>query len=99
MSNTPTIQERLRDSSHALRLTREAASYIEELERMLGLVDDQRREWERHCKKAEAKLTKAVEALDEAIYLLEPDEEDMAKKAGVYRIVTTFKELKGQDDD
>ena len=47
----------------------------------------------------EAKLAKAVEALDEAIYLLDPDEEDMAKKAGVYRIVTTFKELKGQDDE
>lgn len=44
----------------------------------------------------EAKLTKAIAALDEAIYLLHPDEEDMAKKAGVYRIVTTHKELKGE---
>ena len=42
---------------------------------------------------AEDKLTKALAALDEAIYLLNPDEEDMAKEAGVYRIVTTYKEL------
>jgi hypothetical protein len=32
----------------------------------------------------------------EAIYMLNPDEEDMAKEAGVYRIVTTYKELKGE---
>jgi hypothetical protein len=43
---------------------------------------------------AEAKLAKAIAALDEAIYMLHPDEEDMAKEAGVYRIVTTHKELK-----
>jgi hypothetical protein len=42
------------------------------------------------------KLTKALAALDEAIYLLNPDEEDMAKEAGVYRIVTTYKEIKGE---
>ena len=44
----------------------------------------------------EGKLARVVEALFEAIYLLDPDEEDMPKKAGVYRIVTTFKELKGE---
>jgi hypothetical protein len=44
----------------------------------------------------QAKLAKALAALDEAIYMLNPDEEDMAKKAGVYRIVTTYKELKGE---
>ena len=43
----------------------------------------------------EAKLEKAIEALDEAIYLLAPDEEDIAKKTGLYRIVKAFKELKG----
>ena len=43
----------------------------------------------------EAKLAKAVEALDEAVYLLGPDEEDMMMKAGVYRVVTTLAELKG----
>ena len=43
-----------------------------------------------------AKLAKAVEALDEAVYLLAPDDKDMARKAGVYRIVTTLAEL-GKD--
>ena len=43
----------------------------------------------------EAKLAKAVEALFEAVYLLDPSEEDIAKKAALYRIVKTFKELKG----
>ncbi len=47
----------------------------------------------------EAKLAKALEALDEAVYLLGPDEEDMMMKAGVYRVVTTLAELKGQDDE
>jgi hypothetical protein len=50
-------------------------------------------------KELEAKLAKAVEALDEAVYLLAPDDKDMARKAGVYRIVTTFAALKGQDDE
>ena len=43
-----------------------------------------------------AKLAKAVVALDEAIYLLDPDEEDIAKEAGLYRIVTTHDQLKGE---
>lgn len=43
----------------------------------------------------EAKLAKAVEALDEAVYLLKPDEKDMMRQAGVYRIVTTLAEIKG----
>ncbi len=34
-----------------------------ERERDLALADDQRREWEHHCKTAEAALAKAVEAL------------------------------------
>jgi len=42
---------------------------------------------------AEAKLALAIEALDEAIYLLDPDEEDMAKEAGLYRIVTARAKL------
>jgi hypothetical protein len=40
-----------------------AADRIEQLERDLGLADNQGREWEYHCKNAEAKLAKAVEAL------------------------------------
>ena len=43
---------------------------------------------------AEAKLAKAIAALDEALYFLDPDEEDIAKGAGLCRIVTTHKELK-----
>lgn len=46
-----------------------------------------------------AKLAKAVEVLGEAIYLLDPDEEDIAKETGLYRIVTTYAELKGDKDE
>lgn len=48
---------------------------------------------------SEAKLAKAVEALDEAVYLLDPDEKDMMRQAGVYRIVTTLAEIKGESHD
>ena len=44
----------------------------------------------------ETKLAKAVKALDESVYLLAPDEKDMMRQAGVYRIVTTLAELKGE---
>ena len=50
----------------------------------------------------EAKLVSALEALDEAIYLLDPDEEDIAKETGLHRIVTTcrilttYRKLKGE---
>ena len=54
---------------------------------------------QRRIEELEAKLTNAVEAIFEAIYLLGPDEEDIAKGTGLYRIVNTFKELKGQDDE
>ena len=40
------------------------------------------------------------EALEEAVYLLNPTDEDMQKKAGVYRVVTALenlKKLKGKD--
>ena len=47
----------------------------------------------------EVKLAKAVEALGEAIYLLDPDEEDIAKEAGLHRIVTTYAELTGGNDE
>ena len=49
--------------------------------------------------KLEANLAKAVDALGEAIYLLDPDEEDIAKETGLYRIVTTYKELTGGKDE
>ena len=47
----------------------------------------------------EAKLEKAVDALGEAIYLLDPDEEDIAKETGLHRIVTTYTELTGDNND
>ena len=42
---------------------------------------------------ARADTKKAVEALREAVYLLDPDEEDIAKETGLYRIVTTLAEI------
>ena len=36
---------------------------LTEVENTLGLADDQRKEWEAHCKAAEAQLAKAVRAL------------------------------------
>ena len=51
------------------------------------------RDLEAKLSKSEAKLKKAVEALDESVYLLAPDEKDMMRQAGVYRIVTTLAEL------
>ena len=45
----------------------------------------------------EAKLAKAMLALDEAIYLLDPDDEDIAKETGLHRIVTICAELKGEE--
>ena len=50
-------------------------------------------------KELEAKLAKAVDALGEAIYLLDPDEEDIAKETGLHRIVTTYAELTGGNDE
>ena len=38
-----------------------------------------------------------IEALEEAVYLLNPTEEDMQKKAGVYRVVNALEKLKEKD--
>jgi hypothetical protein len=38
-----------------------------------------------------------IEALEEAVYLLNPTEEDMQKKAGLYRITTALEMLKGKN--
>ena len=35
-----------------------------------------------------------IQALEDAVYLLNPTEEDMQKKAGVYRVVTALEKLK-----
>lgn len=57
------------------------------------------REAAERIEELEAKLAKAVEALFEALYLLDPDEEDIAKETGLYRILTTFNELKGDSHE
>ena len=44
--------------------------------------------------KLEDRIKELTEALEEAVYLLNPTEEDMQKKAGVYRIVTALEKLK-----
>ena len=73
-----------------------AAKRIEELIKKNNNLIELAMDEHKRAETAEYKLTKALAALDEAIYLLNPDEDDMAKKAGVYRIVTTYKELKGE---
>ena len=59
----------------------------------------ERAQMQERIKELEANLAKAVEALGEAIYLLDPDEEDIAKETGMYRIVTTYAELTGGNDE
>ena len=42
----------------------------------------------------EDRIKELTGALEEAVYLLDPTEEDMQKKAGVYRVVTSLEKLK-----
>jgi hypothetical protein len=56
----------------------------------------ERRDAANHIEELKTKLAKAAEALDEAVYLLDITDEDIAKGAGVYRIVNTLKELTGE---
>jgi hypothetical protein len=80
-----------------------AVSRIEELEAKLNWVLVERDKTFNlmldRAQTAEAKLAKAMLALDEAIYLLDPDEEDIAKETGLHRIVTICAELKGEKDE
>jgi len=39
-------------------------------------------------------MNETLLALGEAVYLLNPTDEDMQKKAGVYRVVTALEKLK-----
>ena len=39
------------------------------------------------------------EALEDAVYLLNPTTEDMQKKAGVYRVVTALEKLKKRNTE
>ena len=83
MRNPPTLSE-------ARLLTR-----IEGLEELLWAAENDAKEAEAYAGELEAKLVKALEALGEAIYLLDPDEEDIVKETGLHRIVTTYAELTG----
>ena len=58
-------------------------------------------EWEENYRPEELEtyLTKnetqeVIQALEEAVYLLSPTDEDMQKKAGVYRVVRALEKLK-----
>ena len=42
----------------------------------------------------EDRIKELIEALEEAVYLLNPTEEDIQKKAGVYRVVTALEKMK-----
>jgi hypothetical protein len=75
-----------------------AGDRIARLEELYEAALDDAKAAEAYAEELEAKLTKAVEALDEAVYLLDPDEKGMVRQAGVYRIVTTLAELKGETD-
>ena len=72
------------------------ADRIEELEAKLATCRKYRDAYAECDRISTHALRKAVEALDEAVYLLAPDDKDMMRKAGVYRIVTTLAELKGE---
>jgi len=39
------------------------------------------------------------EALEEAVYLLNPTDEDMQKKVGLYRVVTVLEKLKEKNSE
>ena len=42
-------------------------------------------------------MSELIEALEDAVYLLNPTEEDMQKKAGVYRVVTALEKIKDKN--
>jgi len=46
----------------------------------------------------EDRIEELIQALEEAVYLLDPTEEDMQKKAGVYRVVTALEKLKEKSE-
>ena len=46
----------------------------------------------------EDRTEELMQALEEAVYLLDPTEEDMQKKAGVYRVVTALEKLKEKSE-
>jgi len=61
----------------------------EELRDVLGHLRG-RREW---VSLKEDEMSELIQALEDAVYLLNPTEEDMQKKAGAYRVVTALEKL------
>ena len=47
----------------------------------------------KHIEELEANLAKAVKALDEAMYFIDIEAEDILRGAGMYRIVKSYAEL------
>jgi len=99
------IEELENERDEALNQLDSARHSVDVLEKRVAFVENERRKTFQALLKVtkihdevEAKLAKAMEALDEAVYLLAPDEKDMVRQAGVYRIVTTLAELKGEQD-
>ena len=88
------MQERIEELETELRLMKTAG--IIEVSARNASVMEYMKHWERRAEAAEAKLAKATLALDEAIYLLDPDDEDIAKETGLHRIVTIRAELKAE---
>ena len=72
---------------------------LAEYKHVASAIDTQWAESQDEIADLKAKLDKAVDALGEAIYLLDPDEEDIAKETGLHRIVTTYAELTGGKDE
>ena len=72
---------------------------LAEYKYVASAIDTQWAESQDEIADLKANLAKAMKALDEAIYLLDPDEEDIAKETGLYRIVTTYAELTGGKDE
>jgi len=45
----------------------------------------------------EDRIEELTKALEDAVYLLNPTDEDMQKKAGVYRVVTALEKYRPED--
>lgn len=99
------LEERLKAATDDAK---EAEAYAEELEAELhlmktsGIVEvavrnpsvmEYMQHWEGRAETAEAKLAKAVEALDESMYFIDIEAEDILKGGGMYRIAKAYAEL------
>ena len=93
--NTHAIDQHL-DEREDWDALQEVTAALEQAEARIEEIEEQRNFTQGLVLKLDAKLAKAVKVLDEAVYLLAPNEKDMVRQASVYRIVTTIAELKGE---